>query len=135
MRLLLLWLWFVSQVVAGPCLTTPEMTVTENLYQAGGLYTPGHVQVLPHSPTVIIIHEFSHHLDWACRISERPVGRAFAMRAGFDPAEWWTGDLPWGERPEEMFAATLTWMLTGRAVGPVQYGATRPLERRLLADG
>ena len=137
--LIVLWAWFTAQVVAGSCLGAPTMRVVpDGSLPADGMYLPyaGAVVVERDAPAWLVVHEFAHHYDWACSISASLAGRRFARRAALDPAGWWDMGLPYGDRPHERFASSLTFLLTGHVDwnAHTEGSVLRPLRRWLLGD-
>jgi len=136
-----IWVWFTAQVIAPPCLVTPTMEIVPSDYPMG-YYTGYHSEVGELIGTVtvsdnakpwMVIHEFAHHYDWVCRISERPVGRSFAYRQGV--TNWWS-DPEYDLRGSERFASNITWILAGvRAGAPVMMNRYYwlPIARHLFA--
>ena len=69
------------------------------------VFPGGLVTVRSDAPAFAAAHEFAHHLWSVCHIERRPMGARFLAAVG---------SVSWGYREREWFAATLTWMLTGR---------------------
>jgi len=120
------WDRFDDQIVDWPCLTEPRMRLVDWLPNGWwGSYTYGIVSVLRNAPSWAAVHEFAHHLWTVCRIDRRPVGARFLAAAGSGI---------WGYQEREWFAATLTWMLTGKGRQDIQRRAAWTLEP-LIAGG
>jgi hypothetical protein len=114
------WDRFDDQIVDWPCLTVPRMRVVDWLPNGWwGSYTYGIVSVRRDAPSWAAIHEFAHHLFTVCRIDRRPIGARF-LAAVHSPS--------WGPREREWFAATLTWMLTGKGRQDIRRQAAWTLE-------
>lgn len=135
-KLTAIWLWFVAQLGAPPCLTAPNFII---MPQPPGTIWYGSssgddVRVSERAPAWMVIHELAHHYDGVCRVPERPVGRSFAHRMGADIGLWWEHP-DYMQRPAEHFAGTMNWLLTGHRdwglteTDPAVY---RPLVRRLF---
>jgi hypothetical protein len=114
------WDRFDDSVVDWPCLTVPRMRLVDWLPNGWlGSYRLGIVIMLRGAPSWAAVHEFAHHLFTVCRIEHRPVGARF-LAAVHSPS--------WGVREREWFAATLTWMLTGKGRQDIRRQAAWTLE-------
>ena len=105
------WDRFDDSVVDWPCVREPGLMLVVDWLPGGmwGSYRPwfpgGLVQVRSDAPAWVAVHEFAHHLWSVCHVERRLLGRRFL--AAVDSVSW-------GYREREWFAATLTWLLTGR---------------------
>jgi hypothetical protein len=123
------WDRFDARIVDWPCLTVPRMRVVDWFPEPDGRwgsYSFGLrlVSVRSDAPSWVATHEFAHHLWSVCRVERRPLGRRFLAAVG---------SVRWDYQTQEWFAATLTWLLTGRGRQDIRRDVAWTL-RPLVAD-
>jgi hypothetical protein len=121
------WDRFDARIVDWPCVAEPRMRVVQAFPDGRwGSYSFGLrlVSVRADAPSWAATHEFAHHLWSVCHIERRPIGVRFLAAVH---------SVSWGYQEQEWFAATLTWMLTGRGRQDIRRDAARVL-RPLVAD-
>lgn len=64
-----------------------------------------------------LAHEFAHHLDVTCGISQSPLAPDFLEAAGFPESSAWYSGSSWSRVPAEQFSeAVLAWL----GIGPLE---------------
>ena len=119
------WDRFDDSVVDWPCVREPGLMLVVDWLPGGvwGSYRSwfpgGLVWVRDDAPSWVAVHEFAHHLFTVCHVERRPVGRRFLAAVG---------SVRWDYQTREWFAATLTWLLTGKGRQDIQRRAAWTLE-------
>jgi hypothetical protein len=102
----------------------PDVTLaTAWSYRARGRYQPARRLVTLRIPgtapnlSATMVHEFAHHLDYAC--PDRELRRALLAAQGLPPGTPWRHGRTWAAIPAEQFAQAVIQAVLGPQPGPL----------------